>query len=154
MDLNEYDFKHPCSFYETLNDHIIKTNTVTHYPDVLNDTTKTLISKIALHNNISNENILESCIQINLKNILRYSENYIEAQKHGSFINFNELIENLVITLPESGFSPMFITKNEKWVDPEKQKFIINDNFKRLANNVKISDSYFNYCKYLISLLK
>ena len=57
LDLNEYDFKHPCSFYETLNDHIIKTNTVTHYPDVLNDTTKTLISKIALHNNISNENI-------------------------------------------------------------------------------------------------
>ena len=40
LDLNEYDFKHPCSFYETLNDHIIKTNTVTHYPDVLNDTTK------------------------------------------------------------------------------------------------------------------
>ena len=107
-----------------------------------------------INSNISNENILESCIQINLKNILRYSENYIEAQKHGSFINFNELIENLVITLPESGFSPMFITKNEKWVDPEKQKFIINDNFKRLANNVKISDSYFNYCKYLISLLK
>ena len=120
LDLNEYDFKHPSSFYETLNEHIIKTNTVTHYTSITSDATKTLINKIALHNSINNENII----------LTSGSDNALEYIIY-TFINTNS---KLFIFYPSYVIFEMIarrITSNIEYI------------------NINISDNNYNIDNYL-----
>jgi len=58
LDLNEYDFKHPDEFYELLNETINKDKIITHYTYNQSDNTTILLNKIALYNNILENNII------------------------------------------------------------------------------------------------
>lgn len=113
-----------------------------------------------IKSNVEKENILDSLIQFNLKDILRYSQNYIEyivnlkySSAHSSENNFwlTQLIENLTLAIPENFHSALL--PGTKIIPLDSQKLIISENFKRLANSIKISKSYFNYCRYLHRLL-
>ena len=57
LDLNEYDYTHPAQFYDIINN-IQHSKTITHYSNIYNDTTKNLINKLAIYNNIEDYNIL------------------------------------------------------------------------------------------------
>jgi histidinol-phosphate aminotransferase len=120
LDLNEYDFKHPSSFYETLNEHIIQTNTVTHYTSITSDTTKTLINKIALHNSINNENII----------LTSGSDNALDYITH-TFINKNS---KLFIFYPSYVIFEMMARRSTSNVE-----YI----------NINISDNNYNIDNYL-----
>lgn len=60
LDLNEFDFDHHPSVIESIQQSILQPKSITHYSNIYNQTTKTLIDKLCQYNNINNSQILLS----------------------------------------------------------------------------------------------
>lgn len=106
-----------------------------------------------IQNNVGCNDILNSYVNLNLKDILRYSQNFVEFIERNEYnINLTSIIENITLLQPKS-FQEVFITGQE--ISPnEMQRFVMNKNFKSLTNKVKLSNEYFQHCRNLYSLLE
>jgi histidinol-phosphate aminotransferase len=60
LDLNEFDFEHHPNVIESIQESILQPKSITHYSNIYNQTTKTLIDKLCTYNNINHSQILLS----------------------------------------------------------------------------------------------
>lgn len=60
LDLNEFDFDHHPSVIESIQQSILQPKSITHYSNIYNQTTKTLIDKLCQYNQINDTQILLS----------------------------------------------------------------------------------------------
>jgi histidinol-phosphate aminotransferase len=80
LDLNEFDFAHHPDVYKYICDSVIKPKSITHYSNVYNTNTNTLINHLCQYNNInSNQILLSAGSDDSLEYLI---ERYINSNTH------------------------------------------------------------------------
>ena len=119
LDINEYNLQHPPEFYNMLFDTLLEPKCITHYSNMLSDTTIRLYKNIARENNLPDKNILitsgsdtaleyiATCLFTMDTNLLYLTPNYsylvdyLKQHKHCKFtpIEFDIFTDNYKLSL-------------------------------------------------------